>query len=449
MQAQSQRGRNLSVNVLNKKLVIKDVIIDNEEVVHYFTDVPVDARLERLEQALAVGTVALRTMGTYEKIDLIEKRFGDLSKRFDDSLKKTLDGIQKEVEDKFGKKGDVKLLVEKYFAKDGEIPKLVQEHFGKEGKLADILDGQFGEKGNLQKVVDSYFGEKGQVKKTVDDYFGEKGVFKEQLEKYIGDKGKLVDMLDPTKKGTPLYALLEEMKAENQKLREEIVAKVATQVAESKTTKKGFAFEDDCYSMLCAVAKHEKPVDEIEILATSGSKTILGSKKGDFRIRLGQGDKLRIVLEAKNYTTSLSPNTIKTTLQQAMKARDAQYAILVAKDVSALPPFIGYFNEIGDDMLVCALSSGDNETMSYDILDVAYHWAKMQVLKKEVTAAKALDAREVVTDLTRLNSELNRFQKVLGFCGGIDTLTNSIRNEANALKQELGNQISELIGKIA
>jgi hypothetical protein len=449
MQAQSQRGRSLSVNIVNKKLTIRDIVIDNEEVVQYFSEVPVDARLERLEQALAVGTVALKTMGTYERIDLIEKRFGDLSKRFDRSLEKTLADIQREVEDKFGKKGDVRLLVERYFAREGEIPKLIQEYFGKEGKIANILNEQFGKEGNLQKVVDSYFGDKGQVRKIVDDYFGEKGAFKDQLEKYIGDKGKLVDILDPTKKGTPLYALMEEIREENKNLREEIVKKMAIQAAESMTTKKGFVFEDDCYAMLCAIAKHEKPVDEVERLTTSGSKTVPGSKKGDFRINLGNNNKLRIVVEAKDYATPLSLPDIKDSLQQAMKARDAQYAIFVAKDVNALPSFIGYFNEVGNDMLVCALSSGEDVRLSYEILDVAYHWAKMQVLRKETAASKPFDAKQVVTDLNTLNSELARFQKILNYCGSIDKLTISIRAEANELKTKFGSQIAELIGKLS
>jgi len=78
MNMQRQKAERLPVSIVDNKLVITAVSIDNEDVVNYFEEISTDTRLERFEQALAIGVTALRTMQTYQNLDLIEKRFNSL-----------------------------------------------------------------------------------------------------------------------------------------------------------------------------------------------------------------------------------------------------------------------------------------------------------------------------------------------------------------------------------
>jgi hypothetical protein len=444
MQRQIQKAQHPPVFIKNGNLIIKDVTIDDEEVVSYFKDVPEHVRLERLEEALAVGTVALKTMGTYEKIDLVEKKFKDMAYKFDRSLKDALDKMKEEVNDKFGQRGQVKALVDQYFSKNGEIPRLICEHFGEGGKLAQIFNAKFGQEGELKRIVDSYFGENGQLKHTIEAYFGEKGKFAEQVEKYIGDKGKLMDILDVNKKDSPLYNLMQEIKEENEKLRKDIIKQTGVQEMLLKSPQKGVDFEEDCYSMLCAIAKREHPPDEVQDVSKTISRTIHGSKKGDFNIILGQNPNLKIVVDAKSHSTQLTLPQIKETLSTALRARDAQYGILVVKDINSLPQFLGYFNELGEDMLVCALSNKSME-INFEILDIAYRWAKLRILQKMASTSRKINEVEVKQDLGQLKSELAGFTRILSLCDDIDRTTDKIRVQIKSLKRSLERGIQTLL----
>ena len=185
--AQRQRhDETLPIQIRDDKLIIEQYKIEKEDVVHYFEDVPLDMLGDRFEQALAIGTTALRTMQTYENLHLIEKKFGRLQASFESKLKEILGAIRKEVDAKFGKKGDVILFVEKHFGPDGEVSSLMEDYFGN--------DGQF------NKLVEAHFGTKGTLNELVEKYFGERGLFQEQVEDMLGEKGKLRTILDPGEK---------------------------------------------------------------------------------------------------------------------------------------------------------------------------------------------------------------------------------------------------------
>jgi hypothetical protein len=431
--ARQRHEETLPIRVKNDKLIIDHFELDSEDVVRYFEAVPEEALLERFDQALAIGTIALRTMQTYEKLDLIDRKFNRLQTSFESKLKETLAEITKEVDDKFGKKGDVTLFVEKHFGEKGEVPTLVEGYFGKDGQLS--------------KVVEDHFGVKGSFNEAVEKYFGDKGLFQEQVEKILGDKGRLKTLLDPGEKGTPFNLLIEDIKAENAKLIERLVAEKARDELTAKTPLKGFEFEDWVYTTLCEIARSSNLGDVIQDVSTERSDSLLASKKGDFVLTLGENPSLRVVVDAKSYSSRLTFPKIKETLEQAMKARNAHYGILVSKQRDALPAFVGYFNEY-DNMLVCALGKNDDPTLNYEIMDVAYKWAKLQVLRRNRESGR-VDASEVSKELNAVKDELKEFQRILAQCDSIDTSSAAIREACNTMKSKVSSRIDALLGKLS
>jgi len=386
--ARQKHEETLPIRIEDDKLVIDHFELDSEDVVHYFEEVNEEARLERFGQALAIGAIALRTMQSYENIDMIERKFNKMQSSFETKLKDTLSEITNEMDDKFGMKGNVTLFVEKHFGEKGEVSTLVEDYFGKDGRLSRLMEDHFGVKGSFSE--------------TVEKYFGERGLFQEQVEKILGDNGSLKTLLDPGEKGTPFNLLIEDIKAENAKLVERIVAEKAKEELTAKTPLKGYEFEDWVHTTLCEIAKSSNPGDVVQDVSKEPSESLLASKKGDFVLTLGENPDLKIVVDAKSYSSRLTFPKIKETLEQAMKARNAQYGMLVSKQRDALPAFVGYFNEY-DNMLVCALGKSDDPTLNYEIMDIAYKWAKLQVLRRNRESGR-VDSSEVSKELNAIKA---------------------------------------------
>jgi len=432
--AQRQKhDETLPIRIRDNKLIIEHVTLESEDTVRYFEEIPLDTRLERFDQALAIGTTALKTMQTFENLDLIDRKFSRLQTSFESKLNDTLGTIRKEVDDKFGKKGDVTLFVDKHFGPKGEVSSLMEEYFGK--------DGQF------NKLVEAHFGVKGSFNETVDKYFGEKGLLQEQVENLLGDKGTLRTILNPGEKGTPFNLLLEEIKAENIKLIDRILQEKVKEELTAKTPLKGFEFEVWVYETLCEIARLGKSGDVVEQVSTETSESLANSKKGDFVLSLGENPNLRIVVDAKNWSSRLSLPTIKDVLGKAMKARNAQYGLLISKQKEALPPFVGYFNEY-DNMLVCALSKNDDPNLNFEIMDIAYKWAKLQVLRRNRESGR-VDASEVSKELNATKDELKEFQKILTQCDNINGSSAAIRESCNAMRSRVSSRIDSLLGKLS
>jgi hypothetical protein len=130
-----------------------------------------------------------------------------------------------------------------------------------------------------------------------------------------------------------------------------------------------------------------------------------------------------------------------------MKARNAQYGILVSKQRDALPAFVGYFSEY-DNMLICALGKNDDPTLNYEIMDIAYKWAKLQVLRRNRESGR-VDASEVSKELNAVKDEFKEFQKILAQCDNIDNSSAAIREACNAMKSKISCRIDALLGKLS
>ncbi len=107
-----------------------DYTTTESEIVDYFAEIAADELVAQFELVLKVGVLALRAVGTTERIDYIEKRFDALRTAFEERMREVFD-----------EEGSIARLVERYFGEKGEVPEFIEDLFGPEGAiLQDLFD---------------------------------------------------------------------------------------------------------------------------------------------------------------------------------------------------------------------------------------------------------------------------------------------------------------------
>lgn len=107
------------------KFLIEHYETENDDVVSYFSEIAPENLEELFETSLNVGVVALKTIGTTEKIDYIEKEFNRLQQKFDAILDKTVTDMATHIEETFGEKGTFSELIDQHFGEEGKLIKLI------------------------------------------------------------------------------------------------------------------------------------------------------------------------------------------------------------------------------------------------------------------------------------------------------------------------------------
>ena len=83
MSQNSKKVEGSSIEVDRDSIHIRDLTIDDPEVVSYFRDLPEDQRTPIFKTAAKLGVIAIKTIGTTEKVDYIEKQFNALQHEFE------------------------------------------------------------------------------------------------------------------------------------------------------------------------------------------------------------------------------------------------------------------------------------------------------------------------------------------------------------------------------
>lgn len=117
-------GQKGEVIVEKEKLIVKKFETTEKDIVNYFQDMKdPETRIERFENALKVGVVAVKTIGLTERINYIEKAFQSLNHNFTDTLGNTIEEMNKKYEEVFGEKGKFDEIITQHFGEDGKIIK--------------------------------------------------------------------------------------------------------------------------------------------------------------------------------------------------------------------------------------------------------------------------------------------------------------------------------------
>jgi len=113
------------IAVKDGTLFIKDFETREDEIVSYFSEVPPENLEERFTTSLKVGAVALRTIGTTERIDYIEKEFHKLRQEFAENLKETASELEKQLDGVFGENGAFSTIIDEHFGENGKLVKQI------------------------------------------------------------------------------------------------------------------------------------------------------------------------------------------------------------------------------------------------------------------------------------------------------------------------------------
>jgi hypothetical protein len=394
---------NPSIQIENGKLIVRNVVIDDTETFECFRDVKREDLENRFKLAVKVGIIALRTIGTTERVDYIQKEFNRLDTRFNEVLQKTAD------------------------------------------QLSQNMDDLFGEGGTLPTILEENFGEKGKINSVMENHLGDKGTFSEQLEKHFGKNGLIVkELFDPLKEGTPLYQLKTILADELRSIKEALAIEEAKEEARQKSTQKGRDFEDVCEDLLGNVVRSHK--SDVFQRTTTVKGQITNSKKGDFIVDVAGKSESRFVIEAKDWDNLTLPK-INQEIDEALKNRGAKFGVFVARWNEAMPSSVGCFNYYNDDRVVCSLGSKDDEVLHEEILQAAYCWARANVLRKSASCDK-VDFDLIDNNLNQIKSHLDLFNTIKNHCANITTSSNKIVGATDDIEAKIKQHLRIINGEM-
>ena len=275
----------------------------------------------------------------------------------------------------------------------------------------------------------------------IDRVFGENGEVHHKMEGYFGETGSVRDFLNLDKDGAPLYKLHKDLQDGFSSLRDHISTMSGQLKMARKSPQKGFEFEDMCKPEICSMADgHSDSVDHV-----GGTPGDLRNKKGDFVVTIS-GTERRIVFEMK-YKKRTSINEIREQLNEAMKNRRAEYAVLVSRNKDALPPEASWFNEYDGNKLVCAVSETDDSEVNMWVIRVAYRWARHRVVSN-IKKDQRVDPEAVTKGIEGIEASLSRMEKVTNQCRNIEKSIGEIKRvmmeEEGIIKEEVEGIINSM-----
>ncbi len=389
---------NISIDLNANSVVLKEITIQDAELVSYLSDFGKGEQEEAIKRALRIGASAMELVGTSKEAEVVENRFSEMEREFEDEL----DELRDELDDRFSEE-------------DGEVPRILDQHFGDDGHLKEHLN----------------------------DIFGSDGLFAERLQDELGEDGeKIQEALDPDREGTPTYRLqkriVEEIEEMKQRFDEQEGKEEGKDEIRQKTTLKGYEFEEQVKEMLSELV-HQTP-NQFE--DTSEQTGELGtSKKGDFVISLNDTDQ-RIVVEAKNGSFN---GTVDAEMTEAIENRDADYGLLVTSSIEYLPRTqVGWFSEIDQEYLVVALRDQDEEEIESRFFKFAYHWARTRTMLSAVDVGDDIDPEVIKGELDGIQDAIDNFSKVRSNCTTLESTVDDIRNTLTEIEADVTSRIGRL-----
>ena len=205
-----------------------------------------------------------------------------------------------------------------------------------------------------------------------------------------------------------MNARLEAMRVEIAQLRAEKESLAQIAAVQQKGTAKGRTYEEAVAEALALLAAARG--DDCEAVGDLRGE---GGKKGDVVVAIDAcagPARGKVVFEAKN--KKLSRNEALDELDGALRARAADYAVLVVPSEGKLPARTNPLREFNGDKLFVSFDPDDGSTLA---LEVAYGLARARVLMARAaddgidTAALAVEverAQRAMQDVRRIKSQL-------------------------------------------
>jgi len=152
------------IKVKRDCLVVKNFETNEAEIVSYFREIAPENLDERFEKSLKLGVVALKTLGTTEKIDYVEKQFYRLRQEFAEITDKTREDIETQIVEIFGEEGSFSATIDEHFGENGKLVKQIFDPTREGSPLCELrslimerLDGiskELGMKKGVEEVTE-------------------------------------------------------------------------------------------------------------------------------------------------------------------------------------------------------------------------------------------------------------------------------------------------------
>ena len=281
---------------------------------------------------------------------------------------------------------------------------------------------------------------KEQVLVSLQEQFGNDGAVVKFLEEHFGVDGKIAkELLSPTTQGSPINILVNAIMEEFEKIKTHL----NIQEIKQKGTAKGGDFEEYCKPILEEIASNHGE-DVVHTGKTPGPIGLVG----DFVYTITNPE-LKIVLEMKTETGTITLPDIKKELAGGMENRSAQYGIFVSKHREAIPLKVGIFNEYEDNKLVIALGSElQDEIIHQSILKIAIGYARAR-LRQQSGQKVGIDPSKIRTKIQSIEAKYNDLSQILASCSGIEKETVRIRGLVETIRKEIEKSTKEITDLIS
>jgi hypothetical protein len=382
-----------NVTVVRDRISIERLSLDDAALARLVADTPEAERPALVGRALRIGLLTICNAGVSMSADVVRSEFERLFERMQTTQERATDAL-------------AATLRENFADGDGRLPQTLERFLGDHGSLRRLTNDLFDENRRESAL--------GRLNDLLGRYFD-------------GDGSRLAQLLDPTRRGSPLHQFRNEVTDEFRVLSERIAALEAGNRARAEErargTAKGTDFEDVVEERLAAYARGAG--DGLERTG-DGEGDALRSKKGDFVLTVDpgrtRGADLRVVIEAKD--RSMSRRAMTAELAAARDNRSAAVAMVVFTPHAA-PSGIAPFTLLGTD--VYAVFDPDSDDVA---LEAAVRLARSLALLSLRDAAGQVDVPAVEEALAEIGQQLAAVQ---GMKARLTSIGSAARDVSSAL----------------
>ncbi len=286
---------------------------------------------------------------------------------------------------------------------------------------------------SMKNKIELFLGPDGSFVKELQGTFGTDGEHSKKINELVeNSKEQFSSLLDRNNEDSPFKMLEKSMFEKLNEIKESLDKQEGYKKGKSKSTQKGFDFEDFVESILAESSQ----LLNCNFERTSNIKGIAGkgnTGKGDF-VLTDKNTNKKIVLEAKKLTTD---PTIKEALEYSrtsIENRAADYCVYIYCDVddTTIPP-AGMFNEIAKNILFVTVSDTDSYEAKERMIRLGCSWA-LERIRSDVSKNEKLDER-----LKELESRLRKdFDRIKTMKINSTSVVNSCSEMISELKDDLG-----------
>lgn len=416
------------IRLTPSSLYIEHLECSDPDVVEFFADAAEPSRRDLACRAIVLGVVGLRAMGVAGQVEIVEREFLKLSRRFDVTLGAVETSLLERVQATFDPdqaesvsarlsssiKGAHSAASDVVTQARAELVALIGDSFNPDLATSCVY--------RIAKLVADTHAE---LDRAFDPAYEGSHLSKLTglVESYFGQDGSLAELVDA--QVTPVK---KELLQAVQGVRELIVGQAMAAEERHRSPASGLDFEDDVEGVLCRLASAYG--DSVERVGTQPGDAGR-SKRGDFVVQLPDG--ARFVVEAKKRSTPIplrGDRGVLAILEESMVNRGARFAVAVAKDDSAFAKEVGPFNDYDTNKVLCRFGDGG------ELLEVAYRWAR-------TTLALGAASNDGI-DISAVTGAIDEARRALRELARIEAKAKSIAHGADEIQSLLGFQVRRM-----